>query len=500
MADTKKTETDSDEIERSEDEQIAEPQTQDEEVSSDTDTPVEPEEESEAEGLDETIEDAEIVDEISDEPEAAEAASDVIDEIAEDAAEPAKDIIAEVEAEAARKAETDGADMDDVADLQAMDGVEGQGPSQSDAEPSLLDNVGVAAAPLRDVEKETVVVEKRGGVAAGFLGGAIATLGLAFAAPFVVPDSMMPGGGAALKEEVAALQAQTEAQQGEIAALTTASKSGLDALTASLETVRTEAAPASGLEEATTALQALAAERDALLERIDVLERRPIDEAPDPASIAAVESYGRELAGLREDVATMMSRSEELVTQATQKSAAAMAEAEAQEKAAQDRAVRVARSQVLVDVKAALEAGTPFDEALSRLDGVEVPPALHSHATDGVPTLAELQSTFAPAARAALDASRKVSESEGLQGRLTTFLQSQSGIRSLAPRDGDSPDAILSRAEAAAVEARLADAITEISALPEAGQEPMADWVAQAARRAEAVAAAGELAATLATN
>jgi hypothetical protein len=160
----------------------------------------------------------------------------------------------------------------------------------------------------------------------------------------------------------------------------------------------------------------------------------------------------------------------------------------------------VARAEALVEVQAAIEAGQPFDAALARLDGIDIPAALSASAGEGVPTLGQLQDAFPPAARAALDASRQVSAEGTVKDRLTTFLQSQTGIRSLAPKEGDDPDAVLSRAEADTGQGRLQDAIAEISKLPEAGQEQMADWVEMARRRAEAVAAADQLATSLTTN
>jgi hypothetical protein len=81
-----------------------------------------------------------------------------------------------------------------------------------------------------------------------------------------------------------------------------------------------------------------------------------------------------------------------------------------------------------------------------------------------------------------------------------SFLQTQLGIRSLAPREGDSPDAILSRAEAAARSGDLMEAVAELEALPEPARAEMSDWMERATTRAEAVAAADDLARQLATN
>ncbi|MGB8622217.1 MAG: hypothetical protein WCD16_05310, partial [Paracoccaceae bacterium] len=84
--------------------------------------------------------------------------------------------------------------------------------------------------------------------------------------------------------------------------------------------------------------------------------------------------------------------------------------------------------------------------------------------------------------------------------RIGAFLRTQFGARSLTPREGNDPDAILSRAEAALNAGELKDALDEIATLPEAGQQAMSGWVAKAQKRADALAAADTLASRLAPN
>ena len=67
-------------------------------------------------------------------------------------------------------------------------------------------------------------------------------------------------------------------------------------------------------------------------------------------------------------------------------------------------------------------------------------------------------------------------------------------MRSLTPREGDIPDAILSRAEAALRDARISDALDEIDSLPENAHSALDDWVARATQRQEALSAAAALA------
>ena len=70
----------------------------------------------------------------------------------------------------------------------------------------------------------------------------------------------------------------------------------------------------------------------------------------------------------------------------------------------------------------------------------------------------------------------------------------------MEPREGDDPDAILSRAEAAVRSDDISTALAEIAALPQAGQDVLADWSAKAQTRADALAAFAELSAQINSN
>jgi hypothetical protein len=114
-------------------------------------------------------------------------------------------------------------------------------------------------------------------------------------------------------------------------------------------------------------------------------------------------------------------------------------------------------------------------------------------AATGVPTLPDLQRAFPDAARAALDAALKADMGEGWADRVAAYLRTQTGARSLKPLEGNDPDAILSRAEAALDAGQVGTALTEIVALPEAAQPALADWSAAAAQREAATAAVAAL-------
>ena len=155
-----------------------------------------------------------------------------------------------------------------------------------------------------------------------------------------------------------------------------------------------------------------------------------------------------------------------------------LAAVQAEAAATAQRAQAVASVAVL---GAALEGGsaTP-SEAVQQLEqaGVAVPAPL---AQQDLPTLDQLQMSFDAPARAALTASLKAeSQGQGALGAVSNFLRVQTGARSVEPREGTDPDAVLSRASALVAQGDLPTALTELQGLPEAGQAAMAEWVAQA--------------------
>ncbi len=165
--------------------------------------------------------------------------------------------------------------------------------------------------------------------------------------------------------------------------------------------------------------------------------------------------------------------------------------------AAETETRRISVQAALAKIGAALENGDPFVDALAELDttgGPEAPEGLTANAS-GVATLSQLQDQFPPAARRALNLSIREISGGGTMNRIGDFLRAQTGARSLGAKDGDDPDAILSRAEAAVKSGDLPAALTEIAALPPSGQEAMADWRTAAEARLAATTAHADLAA-----
>ena len=150
-----------------------------------------------------------------------------------------------------------------------------------------------------------------------------------------------------------------------------------------------------------------------------------------------------------------------------------------------DRAALAARRNALADIRTAVDAGEPFAEPLAVLQ--DPPAPLVENAENGVPTLATLQASFPDAARRAIASARNANPDEG--GRFGNFLRNQFGTRSITPRDGDDPDAVLSRAEAALTSGKLDEAVTQVEFLPDPALSDMSDWLAQARTRLSVVTA-----------
>lgn len=86
------------------------------------------------------------------------------------------------------------------------------------------------------------------------------------------------------------------------------------------------------------------------------------------------------------------------------------------------------------------------------------------------------------------------------EGGFASFLRNQFDVRSVAPQEGDTTDAILSRAESNLRNGRLTETLSEIGALPEVARAELSDWVAMAETRADALAAAATLSSSLNEN
>lgn len=186
------------------------------------------------------------------------------------------------------------------------------------------------------------------------------------------------------------------------------------------------------------------------------------------------------------NVTALAAEAEARLKEAQAQAAQMKAEAEALTQAATARAA-------LGRLQNALDTGAPYSAILADL-AQDVPDALAAHAETGLPSPAMLQDSFPAAARAALEAAIRADMGETWTERATSFLRSQTGARSLTPQEGNDPDAILSRAEAALAAGNLDQTLTELSALPEPAQAALAEWRGLAEQRLAGLQALADVA------
>lgn len=401
----------------------------------------------------------------------------------------------------ARTKKTEGSDTPE-APLDPVSGPEVETPEDPAADaiqdPEPAPNVQeLAPEPDQPVVPPEAPQGRGGGWFGTILGGAVAA-GLGFGAAYYALPTSAPATD--LKAEIAGLRSQLGSQDADLAAVEArvdafapgANPADLAALDARLSA--SEAASEAARKDTAAALKALEARASALEDRLTTLERQPI--SGDGISAAALQSFEREVAALKSEIDAQRGESTAMEARLAQVAAEAedrlkAAEAEAETKRALARAA-------LSHLRAAVESGASIEGAMADLSsaGVELPAGLSEQAK-GVPTSQLLQTRFDSAAREALTVSLRETAGEGWADRISAFLRSQSGARSLTPRAGDDPDAILSRADAALKAGDLAAAIDEIAALPEGGKAVMAEWVGLAQRRMAALAAVSALAQTV---
>jgi hypothetical protein len=340
-----------------------------------------------------------------------------------------------------------------------------------------------------------------------FFGGIVAAL-VGFAASRAILPEGWPGQGdtdAVLAELRAAADTQT-ARISELESALAALREDVDAApdpTSAVAALQDDlggriATATEAASQASDRLGEVSQQLGDLAARVDELAMRPIPEGLDPASLdaelsqfrdelsAAVDAARSQIVGAQEEAAAIAARAAE---QAAAEEAAAAEAAEATRAAAEEAAEAAVRQAALSRILAAMESGEPYAEDLASLGASGVPDALAAAADDGVPTMKALAERFPEAARAALDASIRAEAGEGAMDRLTAFLRVQTGARSLEPREGDDPDAVLSRAEAAVRDGDLEAALAELAALPEAGLAEMAGWIQSARTRLDALGA-----------
>lgn len=316
------------------------------------------------------------------------------------------------------------------------------------------------------------VIVRRGSVMAPLIGGALAAIGGFALSHFDVLD-LRPADSTA---EVAGLTTQLTEVQTRISSLE--SQSG-DLATLSDRLAQLESAPAPQAPD----LSRL----DAFDQRLAAIEAMPTDGAASSAAVTA------KLAELERRLAAVPQGASPELQQQLDAALARLDEAEATATARADEAAAATaaaeRTRALDALAAKLATGEPFGAELQALDDPTLAQALAPLSETGVPTLTQLQATFPDAAREALRIARETGADDGWTGRLVDFLASQTGARPLTPLEGDTPDAVLSRADFALSEGRVADAVSELQPLDPAVKGALDPWLAQAQAHLSAAAA-----------
>ena len=297
------------------------------------------------------------------------------------------------------------------------------------------------------------------------LGGALAAAA-GYGVAQYVPNGWPMASVVTLQTQVAVLSDQVQALQADL--------QKADARLASLET-----APAPLGDTAQIA---------ALELRLAALESKPMPAGTDSA---ALDQLRAEVAAIKTNGAAVMSAQVQADLDA--KVQATEAKLTAIEQSAQAQAAATLTRAALGQIAAALDSGAPYPSAIAALAGADIAVVLTDNATAGLPSLQALQASFPDSARAALEAALRANMGESWSERVGNFLRTQVGVRSLTPRDGPDPDAILSRAEAALTAGDVAQALAEIATLPTPAQDALSAWRVRAQLRLDAQAALAAL-------
>lgn len=280
------------------------------------------------------------------------------------------------------------------------------------------------------------------------------------------------------------IQAMLEEQGERIAALEEAGAAPSEPVNGA----EAETGPASGERAASPPSEELTQLQQQLEQqaaKIAELESRP---SLDPEAAEKIQALAEQADTLQQQISTAAEEAQAQIS-------AVQAEAGKLQEAAADSTRRAQAVAAVASLQAALDKGVTAQDAQQAFAdaGMDAPEALQQD----IPSIESLQEGFGDASRAAL---RATMSGDGAQGgnMLTNFLKAQTGARSVAPREGDDPDAVLSRANAKVEAGDIGAALDEMEALPGAAKEApaMATWLTGASAYREAQAALSDLSAT----
>ncbi len=429
------------------------------------------------------------------------------------------------EAEADDVTDAEDASAEEAEDASFEDAVEAADEAVEDATAEVQEEPEVSE-PDEEPAAQQVADEEHGGSLASkvltwlvllLAGGGIALWGAPKVAP-QLPDGLGPvkswllPGESAARKDIAALREDLETRlaalpepvsaedvSGQIGDATEAVSADMSAQMAELQKTLSETAGVdteARISSIETQIAGLASQLTGLTDALAGAEAQGLD----PETAAQIAGFSSTVEGLKAEIAKLAENDGALRQQLANVAQQAEARVEAAETQKDNAALRAALSQM----SGAVSTGAPFGDALGVIageGGEAAPEVLVAKAETGVVTLAVLRDRFPDAAKTAIQASIKSEAGGSVAGRLGAFLESQVATRSLEPQEGDSADAVLSRAEAALRQDDLAGALQELDGLPEPAAQAMSGWLDDARARVAALKALDELNATaLGTN
>ncbi len=211
-------------------------------------------------------------------------------------------------------------------------------------------------------------------------------------------------------------------------------------------------------------------------------------------------------AALQEEIASLRDNFETALAARDQQHAEELASMRAEFKKIQNNQIAGATNTLkatlaLNALRRKVDAGAPFANELTAM-AVFAPEAaarLAPYAQDGVPAETELRDSFGAAARKGLAAAGREQAGGGVSG-LVARAQGLVSVRPAAPQAGDSPRAVISRAEHAVIKGDLTYALSELDRLSPKVRETMKDWTEKARICSEAETVLAELAARFNDN
>ncbi|NHK28206.1 hypothetical protein FF098_009850 [Parvularcula flava] len=195
----------------------------------------------------------------------------------------------------------------------------------------------------------------------------------------------------------------------------------------------------------------------------------------------------REIEALRREIDTALAEQDRRSQQRIAQLETRIEQIQTQDVAAATKQAAIALA--VSNLQRQMYSGRPYGDQLAvleRLTGANAPVRkLRENAEDGLPPMSYLQYSFLDAARSALAAARREEATSPL-GKFWANFVGLFSVRKVGARSGDSPSAIISRAEASLENGDLEAALRELAALEGEPADAMEPWIEEARARVEA--------------